>query len=68
MAASAVAAAGRRVGLEHLISNKAIAGLLVVTEHIVEKHMKYIFAACGLPPSADEHRRVMAVLAFLTSQ
>ena len=68
MAASAVAAAGRSVGLEHLISNKAIAWLLVVTEHTVEKHVKNIFATLGLPPSADEHRRVMAVLTFLNSQ
>ena len=49
-------------------SNKAIAGQLVVTEHTVEKHVKNIFATLGLPPSADEHRRVMAVLTFLNSQ
>jgi len=49
-------------------SNKAIAGRLVVTEHTVEKHVKNIFATLGLPPSADEHRRVMAVLTFLNSQ
>jgi len=49
-------------------SNKAIAERLVVTEHTVEKHVKNIFATLGLPPSADEHRRVMAVLTFLNSQ
>ena len=49
-------------------SNKAIAGRLVVTEHTVEKHVKNIFATLGLPPSADEHRRVLAVLTFLNSQ
>jgi serine/threonine-protein kinase PknK len=49
-------------------SNKAIAGCLVVTEHTVEKHVKNIFATLGLPPSADEHRRVLAVLTFLNSQ
>jgi len=49
-------------------SNKAIAGQLVVTEHTVEKHVKNIFATLGLPPSADEHRRVLAVLTFLNSQ
>jgi len=49
-------------------SNKAIAGQLVVTEHTVEKHVKNIFATLGLPPSADGHRRVMAVLTFLDSQ
>jgi DNA-binding NarL/FixJ family response regulator len=49
-------------------SNKAIAEQLVVTGHTVEKHVKNIFATLGLPPSADEHRRVMAVLTFLNSQ
>jgi DNA-binding NarL/FixJ family response regulator len=49
-------------------SNKAIAERLVVTEHTIEKHVKNIFAALGLPPSADEHRRVLAVLTFLNSQ
>ena len=49
-------------------SNKAIAEQLVVTEHTVEKHVKNIFATLGLPPSAEEHRRVMAVLTFLDSQ
>ena len=49
-------------------SNKAIAGQLVVTEHTVEKHVKNIFATLGLPPSANEHRRVLAVLTFLNSQ
>jgi DNA-binding NarL/FixJ family response regulator len=49
-------------------SNKAIAERLVVTEHTIEKHVKNIFAALGMPPSADEHRRVLAVLTFLNSQ
>jgi hypothetical protein len=39
-----------------------------MTEHIVEKHVKNIFATLGLPPSADKHRRVMAILTFLNSQ
>jgi len=30
--------------------------------------VKNIFATLGLPPSAEEHRRVMAVLTFLDSQ
>jgi DNA-binding NarL/FixJ family response regulator len=49
-------------------SNKAIAERLVVTEHTIEKHVKNIFATLGMPPSADEHRRVLAVLTFLNSQ
>jgi DNA-binding NarL/FixJ family response regulator len=49
-------------------SNRAIAERLVVTDHTVEKHVKNIFAALGLPPSADDHRRVPAVLTFLNSR
>jgi DNA-binding NarL/FixJ family response regulator len=49
-------------------SNKAIAERLVVTEHTVEKHVKNILATLGLSPSADDHRRVMAVLTFLNAQ
>jgi DNA-binding NarL/FixJ family response regulator len=49
-------------------SNKAIAEQLVVTEYTVEKHVGNIFTALGLPPSADDHRRVLAVLAFLDSE
>jgi len=49
-------------------SNRAIAERLVVTEHTIEKHVKNIFATLSLPPSADDHRRVLAVLTFLNSQ
>jgi DNA-binding NarL/FixJ family response regulator len=49
-------------------SNKAIAERLFVTEHTVEKHVKSIFATLGLPPSTDDHRRVLAVLTFLNSR
>jgi DNA-binding NarL/FixJ family response regulator len=49
-------------------SNKAIAERLVVTEYTVEKHVGNIFATLQLPPSADDHRRVLAVLAFLDVQ
>jgi DNA-binding NarL/FixJ family response regulator len=49
-------------------SNRAIAERLVVSDHTVEKHVKNIFAALGLPPSADDHRRVLAVLTFLNSR
>jgi DNA-binding NarL/FixJ family response regulator len=46
-------------------SNKAIAEQLVVTERAVEKHVTSIFSKLNLPTSADDHRRVLAVLAFL---
>jgi DNA-binding NarL/FixJ family response regulator len=46
-------------------TNHAIAERLVVTEGAVEKHISNIFAKLGLPPSDADHRRVLAVLAFL---
>jgi DNA-binding NarL/FixJ family response regulator len=46
-------------------SNAAIARRLVVTERAVEKHVANIFAKLRLPPSGDDHRRVLAVLAWL---
>jgi DNA-binding NarL/FixJ family response regulator len=49
-------------------SNRAIAERLVVTEHTVEKHVKHIFATLRLPPSPDDHRRVLAVVSYLNAQ
>jgi DNA-binding NarL/FixJ family response regulator len=49
-------------------SNRAIAERLFVTEHTVEKHVKSIFGSLRLPPSPDDHRRVLAVIAYLNSQ
>jgi len=49
-------------------TNRAIAERLFVSEHTVEKHVKNIFAALHLSPSTDDHRRVLAVLAFLNAQ
>ncbi len=48
-------------------SNKAIAQQLFITEHTVEKHVKSIFGKLRLPTSADDHRRVLAVLTFLSA-
>ena len=46
-------------------SNQAIAQRLVVTERAVEKHVTSIFSKLNLPAAAEDHRRVLAVLAFL---
>ena len=48
-------------------SNKAIGQRLFITEHTVEKHVKNIFGKLRLPASADDHRRVLAVLMFLSA-
>ncbi len=46
-------------------SNTAIAESLVVTPGAVEKHITNIFAKFDLPACHDDHRRVLAVLAYL---
>jgi DNA-binding NarL/FixJ family response regulator len=46
-------------------SNSAIADRIVVSERAVEKHISSIFSKLGLPPSDSDHRRVLAVLAYL---
>ena len=46
-------------------SNIAIADTLVVTERAVEKHVTSIFHKLDLTPTSGDHRRVLAVLAFL---
>ncbi len=48
-------------------SNNAIAEALVVTERAVEKHVTSIFSKLDLPPTVEDHRRVLAVLAYLKS-
>ena len=45
-------------------SNNAIAEHMVVTERAVEKHVTSIFGKLGLAPAPEDHRRVLAVLAF----
>ncbi|MGH2873261.1 MAG: response regulator transcription factor [Solirubrobacteraceae bacterium] len=49
-------------------SNHAIAERLFVTDHTIEKHVHSIFGTLGLPPSADAHRRVRAVITYLNAQ
>jgi len=48
-------------------SNQAIADRLFVTLRAVEKHVTSIFSKLDLPATTDDHRRVLAVLAFLQS-
>ena len=48
-------------------SNHAIAEQLVVTERAVEKHVTSIFNKLGLPPTQEDHLRVLAVLAYVKS-
>jgi len=46
-------------------SNAGIAHQLWVTEGTVEKHVRSVLAKLELPETADDHRRVLAVLAYL---
>jgi serine/threonine-protein kinase PknK len=46
-------------------SNAGIARRLVVTEGTVEKHVHSILGKLRLPETDDDHRRVLAVIAFL---
>jgi DNA-binding NarL/FixJ family response regulator len=62
--------AGERKVLELMAegrSNRGIAEALVVTPHAIEKHVTNIFAKLGLGEAPEDHRRVLAVLAFLRS-
>jgi DNA-binding NarL/FixJ family response regulator len=47
-------------------SNRGIAESLVVTQAAVEKHVTSIFQKLGLAPAPTEHRRVLAVLTYLS--
>jgi serine/threonine-protein kinase PknK len=49
-------------------TNAGIARRLWVTEGTVAKHVKSILAKLRLPESADDHRRVLAVVTFLRGQ
>jgi DNA-binding NarL/FixJ family response regulator len=49
-------------------SNAAIAESLVLTVGAVEKHIANILMKLRLPPSESDHRRVLAVLAYLQDQ
>jgi DNA-binding NarL/FixJ family response regulator len=49
-------------------SNAGIARLLWVTEGTVEKHVRSILSKLPLSETQDDHRRVLAVIAFLDAQ
>jgi DNA-binding NarL/FixJ family response regulator len=48
-------------------TNVGIARLLHITEGATEKHISSIFGKLQLPDTANDHRRVLAVLAYLDS-
>ena len=49
-------------------SNAGIARQIWITEGTIEKHIRSILGKLALPDSTDDHRRVLAVLAYLSSQ
>jgi DNA-binding NarL/FixJ family response regulator len=49
-------------------SNSGIAQQLWITEGAVEKHVRNILSKLRLPATADDHRRVLAVVKFLESR
>ncbi len=48
-------------------SNTGIGLELGISASAIEKHVKQIFAKLDLPPAGEDHRRVLAVLAYLGS-
>ncbi len=49
-------------------NNAAVAGSLVLSERAVEKHINSLFSKLGLSEEPDVHRRVKAVLMYLSDQ
>ena len=50
------------------LSNQGIADRLVVSVAAVERHVTNIFVKLQLTPTAEDHRRVLAVLVYLHAQ
>ena len=46
-------------------SNPAIAERLTLELKTVEGHVRAVFSKLGLEPASEDHRRVLAVLAWL---
>jgi DNA-binding NarL/FixJ family response regulator len=49
------------------LSNRGICARLVLSPKTIETHVNSIFTKLRLAPAPDDHRRVLAVLAFLRS-
>ncbi len=49
------------------LSNKAICAELVLSERAVERHITGVLSKLTIPTTGQEHRRVLAVLAYLRS-
>ncbi|MET7283704.1 response regulator transcription factor [Kribbella sp. NPDC005582] len=47
------------------LTNKAIADRLFISEHTVEKHVGSILSTLQISATADDHRRVLAVITYL---
>ncbi len=47
-------------------SNGSIARQLSISEKAVVQHVSHIYDLLGMPPSSDDHRRVLAVVRYLT--
>lgn len=50
------------------LTNRGIAGRLVLAERTVESHVRSVLGKLDLPEREGEHRRVLAVLAYLRAQ
>jgi DNA-binding NarL/FixJ family response regulator len=50
------------------VSNAGIARKLFITEGTVEKHVNSILSKLDLPDTAEDHRRVLAVIAYLEAR
>jgi DNA-binding NarL/FixJ family response regulator len=50
------------------VSNAGVARKLFITEGTVEKHVNSILSKLDLPDTAEDHRRVLAVIAYLEAR